>query len=152
MFIILQASYIIIFLVPCHLSCLYVLWIKACQPIIYLGLKVNVMSWYVIGSRNLDHPGLIRNNVLMPGFFDTEQLPTLGLALQQLLPFPRLASKTTVTLFHYDTGQPMGFDSRQVQVQLQLWPVPSQLSNDDSREKLLGLRRLDFRSRQRPAG
>ena len=60
----------------------------------------------------------MRNNILMPDLLDTGQLPMLDSALQQSLPSPRLASKTTVTLFHYNTGQPMGFDSRQVQFQL----------------------------------
>ena len=70
------------------------------------------MSWHVIGLRNLDHPGLMRNNVPTLNLLDTGQLPMLGSALQQSLPYSRAASKTTVTLFQYDTGQPMGFDSR----------------------------------------
>ena len=41
MLIILQNSYIIIFLFPCHLLCLYVFWIEFCLLITYLRLKVN---------------------------------------------------------------------------------------------------------------
>ena len=46
----------------------------------------------------------------------------------------------------------MGFVSRQMQMQLQLWPVPSQLSNGNSQKKLSGLQYLDFRSKQMPEG
>ena len=47
-----QTLYIIIFFVPCHLLCLYVLWIKVSLPITYLGLKVirQVLNYFRIIS------------------------------------------------------------------------------------------------------
>ena len=108
------------------------------------------MSWYVIGLRNLNYLGLMQNNVPKLNLLDIRQFPTLGLAQQQLLPYLKTVFKTTVTLFYYNTGEPMGFDFHEVQ--LQLWLIPLQLSNNDSWEKLPGLRHLNFRSRQKLVG
>ena len=56
-------------------------------------LVTAVMSWYVIGSRNLNYLGLIRNNILMPDLLDTRPPLTFDaqdLALHQLLLSSRL--------------------------------------------------------------